>query len=182
MIKGKNINLRTFREKDLEEFHILDTDLSNRGDYYIWEITSESGLKKWFNETGIWNEDFGRMLIVDNEDTILGYVNYFKSIKYFSALEIGAILFSTENRKKGIATEALELFIEYLFNAKDVNRLEIRAHVDNIASQRVAEKCGFIFEGIIRGAVLRRDSYCNLKQYSLLRNEYFNKKLKKNIS
>ena len=176
MIKGKNINLRTIREKDLKEFHILDTDISNRGDYYMFEITTESGLKKWYNETGLWDDNFGRMLIVDKEDKILGYINYFKSVPYFDAYEIGYILFDEHSHKKGIMTETLELFVEYLFRAKKINRLEIRTHPDNIASQKVAEKCGFLFEGTIRGAVMRKDSYTDLKQYSLTRKDYYSSK------
>ena len=173
MIKGTKINLRTFREKDLEQFHLLDSDISNRGEYYPMDITSEPALKKWFNENGIWDESFGRMLILDKEDNILGYINYFKSISYFDSLEIGCILFDKNNRNKGIITEAVRLFVNYLFRSKNINRLEIRAHVDNIASQKVAEKCGFVYEGLNRGAVMYKDSYADLKQYSLTREDFY---------
>ena len=176
MIKGNNINLRMITDKDLDQFYILDTDLSNRGEYYTMELTAKTSLVKWYNETGLWDDDFGRMLIVDKEDNILGYINYFKTIRYFNSLEIWCILFDKIKRGMGISTEALELFIDYIFRAKNVNRLEIRIHPDNIASQKATEKCGFIFEGIIRGAMIYKDSYTDLKQYSLLREEYYETK------
>ncbi len=173
MIKGKKINLRTFREKDLEPFHILDADISCRGEYYPMDILTEPALKKWFNENGIWDENFGRMLILDKEDKILGYINYFKSISYFDSYEIGYILFDNKNRNKGIITEAVNLFVNYLFRATKINRLEIRTHPENIASQKVAEKCGFLYEGINRGAIKYKDTYKDLKQYSLIRKDYY---------
>lgn len=178
MLRGKTINLRTFREKDLEKFHKLDVDVSNRGEFYPMMITSESGLRKWYNDTGLWDDNFGRMLIVDkdNDDEILGYINYFKSVPYFDSLEIGYLLFDEKNRGKGIMTEALSLFVDYLFRSKKVNRLEIRTRLDNKASQKVALKCGFTFEGKIRGAVLDKDSYIDLNQYSLTRQDYYKSK------
>jgi RimJ/RimL family protein N-acetyltransferase len=180
MLRGKKIVLRTFLEKDLDRFHELDVDIANRGEYYPMMITTEPGLKKWFHETGLWDDNFGRMLIVDinDDDTILGYINYFKSVSYFSSLEIGYILFDNHLRGKGIITEALELFVEYLFSAKNINRLEIRTHPENQASQKVALKCGFVFEGKARGAVMNKDTYVDICEYSLLRNEYYQRKKK----
>lgn len=179
MLRGKTINLRTIREKDLEKFHKLDVDVSNRGEFYPMMITPESGLKKWYHDTGLWDDNFGRMLIVDkdNDDEILGYINYFKSMTYHDFLEIGYLVFDEKNRGKGIATEALSLFVDYLFRSKKVNRLEIRIHPDNKASEKVALKCGFVFEGKMRGAVLRGDSYADLNQYSLTRQDYYKRNM-----
>lgn len=176
MLKGKNINLRLIQEKDLEEFYKLDTDLSNRGDYYPLMLTTEPGLKDWFNKTGLWDDSFGRMLIVDKTDKISGYINYFKTYSFSEHLEIGYIIFDENVRGKGISTEALQLFVDYLFKSKKPHRFEIRIHQDNIPSQKVAEKCGFIFEGKMRSAGFRKNKYYDLLQYSLLRDEYYNNK------
>ncbi len=70
-------------------------------------------------------------------------------------------------------SEALTLFSDHLFKWKKVNRLELRIHPDNIGSNRVAEKCGYVFEGINRKAVKRFDGYADMKIYSLLRDEFY---------
>ena len=44
----------------------------------------------------------------------------------------------------GYMTEACKAFIEYLFNL-GFNEIVIEAHVDNIGSNRVIQKCGFKF-------------------------------------
>ncbi len=46
---------------------------------------------------------------------------------------------------KGITTEALEGFINYCRGVSDIKSLVITTDVRNIASQRVAWKCGFIY-------------------------------------
>ena len=51
---------------------------------------------------------------------------------------------------KGMATAAASLLAAWAFNATDLNRLEIVASVDNLASIRVAERCGAKREGTLR--------------------------------
>ena len=57
--------------------------------------------------------------------------------------EIGYSL-SRKHWNKGYMTEALKAFIKYLFDIGFV-KLSIRADIRNIGSNRVIEKCGFIF-------------------------------------
>jgi [ribosomal protein S5]-alanine N-acetyltransferase len=53
---------------------------------------------------------------------------------------------------QGVATEAVRLLVCYLFENKRVNRIRLVIHPDNVASRRLAEKCGFRHEGTARGA------------------------------
>jgi [ribosomal protein S5]-alanine N-acetyltransferase len=53
-------------------------------------------------------------------------------------------------RGRGIASEALELVTAWAFQRNDVVRVQLVTHLDNAASQRVAERCGFQREGILR--------------------------------
>ena len=50
---------------------------------------------------------------------------------------------------RGIATAAVRRLAEFAFRRTDLARLEILAAVENIASQRVAEKCGARREGLV---------------------------------
>lgn len=45
---------------------------------------------------------------------------------------------------KGLTTEALTALMEYLSNEDTINTLLLTTDANNIASQRVAEKCGFV--------------------------------------
>ena len=51
---------------------------------------------------------------------------------------------------RGLMTEAVKAVTDFLFSEVGVNRIEISHAVKNLASGRVAEKCGFRFEGTKR--------------------------------
>ncbi|SFH04133.1 Acetyltransferase (GNAT) domain-containing protein [Duganella sp. CF458] len=55
-------------------------------------------------------------------------------------------MLSTEFRGQGIATQAVRLLVRHLFDGLLINRLEIRMDARNLASERVAIKCGFTKE------------------------------------
>lgn len=173
MIKGSTFNLRVIQNKDLPElFHLLN-DTSNKGEFYPADITSETEFYRNFNETGFWGPNFGRLLIVDDKDGILGIIHYFTTTPYFSALEIGYLLFDGKNRGKGIMAEALVLFTRHLFRTKNINRLELRIMHGNQASVRVAEKAGYIFEGTARKCSRFDGGYADMHVYSILQEEAF---------
>jgi RimJ/RimL family protein N-acetyltransferase len=79
---------------------------------------------------------------------------------------------------RGYATEAAKALIPFVFLQAPIHRLEIHHFTRNIASGRVIEKCGFIFEGELRAYIKRFGKYENVKFYSLLENEV---ELKKNL-
>lgn len=71
-------------------------------------------------------------------------------------------------RGRGIATRAVRLMSHWAFRTLSAQRLELLTHVDNIASQRVAEKSGYSREGIIRSARPIRGQRPDLVLFSLL--------------
>lgn len=171
MIKGKNINLRLIKQTDLEEIVSYANDLTQKGEYLNMRLMNEVEYKKQFQETGLWNDDFGAMVITDKEGRLLGDISYFKGVRYMPGYEIGYNIYKQEQRGKGYTSEALRLFSAYLFETKQINRLEIHASPGNIGSCKVAEKAGFQLEGTKRQACWVRGKYLDLNSYSLLRED-----------
>jgi [ribosomal protein S5]-alanine N-acetyltransferase len=171
MIRGKMIRLRTVRETDLDRLYSLLTDIANRGDFVPLPIPAEATFKRQFHETGFWSEDYGRLLIVNAQEEIVGSIRFFKSIPYFDGFEIGYDVFDPHHRGQGIMTEALSLFVDYLFQSTKIHRLQLIIAEGNIASERVAQKCGFTYEGTARQAMFARGKHSDMKIYSLLRHE-----------
>ena len=81
---------------------------------------------------------------------------------------------------KNIATEATELLIDYAFKELNLNKLHGGVAIENIGSWSVAEKLGFVLEGIekeelyVDGKYLDNKTFCILKEDWLIR-----KKIKK---
>lgn len=171
MLKGSNINLRTVRGNDLETLYALTSDIASRGEYFPHTLRSEVDFKKRFQEHGFWSEEEYRFLICDNEDHILGTI-WCNRDGYYDGYEIGYILYDADSRGKGYVTEALTMFIKYLFSILPFNRLKISILPGNTASRRVAEKCGFKPEGIARGAFFHQGRHHDVDEFSILRNEF----------
>lgn len=60
-------------------------------------------------------------------------------------------------RGRGVATEALRRVTEWAFAELGALRLELFISVDNEASKRVAERCGYVLEGVLRSHHLKGD-------------------------
>jgi RimJ/RimL family protein N-acetyltransferase len=55
-------------------------------------------------------------------------------------------------RGRGVATAAVGAVTRWAFGALGLERIELPHAIDNAASCRVAEKCGYPAEGVLRGA------------------------------
>ncbi|ERJ13274.1 GNAT family N-acetyltransferase [Haloplasma contractile] len=172
MIKGKSVDLRVIMEDDINEIFTLTSDLQERGNYWPYNLSSYPQYKKRFNENGFWTDDFGTLLIVNKQGRRVGEITYFKGLWYMPGYEIGYQIYRKEDRGKGYGSEALNLFVDYLFKAKPIQRLEIEVIVDNIGSRKVAEKCGFQLEGLKRKASFSRGVYHDVELLSLIREDW----------
>jgi RimJ/RimL family protein N-acetyltransferase len=63
------------------------------------------------------------------------------------------------------------LLADHLFRSRQINRLEIRMDTRNLASEKVAIKCGFTKEGVARGANFVQGRHVDMAVYALLRDE-----------
>jgi RimJ/RimL family protein N-acetyltransferase len=64
-------------------------------------------------------------------------------------VELGYVV-APSARRRGVATETLRLLTEWAFADLDTARVELWIDVVNDASKRVAERCGYVREGVLR--------------------------------
>lgn len=172
MLKGRAVSLRPITESDLDDFHDTSTDIETRGPWYPLPSESLTKLRTRFAESGLWSPNAGSFLIIDAEGRKLGVVGWGKQEdSYGSDLELSYRLFDRSVMGKGIATEAVGLLVDYLFDWLPIHRLLLFVHVDNVPSHRVAEKCGFTKEGTSREEWFHRGTWHDLDIYSLIRHE-----------
>ena len=72
---------------------------------------------------------------------------------------------------RGIASVAVGRFVDYCFNDLDLHRVEAWVFVSNPASARVAEKAGFILEGVAKDGSRKRGHLIDLLRYGLARSQ-----------
>jgi ribosomal-protein-alanine N-acetyltransferase len=173
MLKGKKVLLRQVRESDLGRLHEFHQDINNRGAYFPVGVMAEPVFRQRFHESGFWQKEEGMLLIIDRDEQIVGHIEFFVTVAYLDELELSYHIYSSEHQGRGIATEAVNLMTGYLFNAKKYNRIRLIIHPDNLASKRIAEKCGYRLEGIARGAWFHQGRNHDVEVYALLRADYY---------
>ncbi len=172
LVTGKKVYLRTVRETDLDALYLMQCDVENRGPYFPVFIPSETEFKTEFHQNGFLTGEHGRYLICGMEDRLLGEIYYFRTVPYFSGYEVGYRLFDPgHSSNRGHMTEAVTLATYLLFLSQRINRLELRIMPDNAPSKRVAEKCGYQFEGTARGGMFHHGEYRDMDVYAILRAE-----------
>ena len=172
MIRGQKVKLRHVEERDLDTLIRLLNDVQLRGDFVRTTMTSPHRIRQEYANNGMSSEASERLLIVGEEERVIGVIHHFTTVPYSSAREIGFQIFDVQARGKGYASEAAGLLVNYLFESFAVNRLEIRVHTGNEASEKIAINLGFRREGTLRGSMFVRGEYVDTHLYALLRDEW----------
>jgi len=165
--------LRRHAERDAEAFDEMRHD----ADVQRWALggppAGPAGDSLAFYRS-MWEAGDLAMLAItlEDEDGFLGHTGLFLQGRTFGVAELGYIL-GPRGRGQGLATRAGRLIARWAFDELEIERLEARTHLDNVASHRVLERLGFTREGLERSSRRlvygrdRFDAYC----WSLLPHE-----------
>ena len=172
MIKGKEIILRYAQASELDLLINLINDPELKGEFVRALLKSPARFKKDFEANSFSTENSELFVIADNSNSILGVIGHFVTVPYSSARELGFSIFTQENRNKGIASEAVKILTQYLFENLPINRVQICMATEHKACEKVALNCGFKKEGVLRGSIFVRGEFLDTYVYSKLRSEY----------
>ncbi|HLY49696.1 MAG TPA: GNAT family N-acetyltransferase [Solirubrobacteraceae bacterium] len=105
--------------------------------------------------------------VVSEEDQVLGSVALMRIDWDHLRAETGYWL-ARWGRGHGHATRALGLICRWGFTALGLERIELFAATGNRASQRVAERAGFVREAVLRAYLRGKDGQQDMVAYGLL--------------
>ncbi len=174
------IKLRAFELYDLDTINSVrndDESFSKTGGnkFYI----SKEWDRKWI-EDKIFNNQNQIYLAVCFKESIIGYLGMINIDFRNRKAEWAGINIHRDYIGKGYGSEAAELMIRFAFEELNLNKLYGYWLVSNMSSLRMAEKLGFVQEGIIKDFVFKRNEYHTAKLLSLSRSDYINKFALKN--
>jgi RimJ/RimL family protein N-acetyltransferase len=112
-----------------------------------------------------------RATIARLEGEPLGWVNRYGD-KDLPAYRVGIDICEDVYLNQGIGTEALGLWVDYLFSNSDVHRIGLDTWSFNGRMMRVAEKVGFVLEGAERELMLWQGQRLDLVHFGMLREEW----------
>ena len=164
MLEGKNVNLRIVEKEDLPLLLEWDSNPDFRGEFDQLREETKTDLEKLYDNL----KDSQWFIIEKKDGTKIGNIGHLLSA---GEVEIGYFVVPKE-RRKGYASEAILIMVDYLFLSKDLERIQAKADPENIASCKALEKTGFKREGILRKTFFSRGKWKDDCMYSILREEW----------
>jgi ribosomal-protein-serine acetyltransferase len=167
--------VRVLREDDAPELYAL-TD-ANRAYLRRWLpwvdlVTSEDDSRS-FIATVVEQHRIGRgpTFGIVRDGALAGVVGYLPIDRVNRAGEIGYWLAASE-QGRGIMTACCRFVVRYGFLTLDLNRIQIAAGTQNLASRAIPERLGFKLEGIMRGRENLYGTFIDHAMYAQLRSEF----------
>jgi len=115
-------------------------------------------------------EGSGYHLGIWYQDALVGLLDYRLNARNCS-VELGYWL-DVAMQGKGIVTQACRAMVRHAFEVLQAHKVVISCAIDNLRSRAVAERLGFVQEGILRQIGRLRDRYVDVVFYGLLVDEW----------
>lgn len=126
------------------------------------------------DSSSAWVEGRAHDLAIRYQDTAryhVGNISIWPTSERERAGEMGYWIRTTEEGK-GVATEAAARVLQVGFEELGLHRITLRIAVGNAQSERVAEKLGFVHEGVLRKEVLVGGEWLDHTLWAILEEEY----------
>ncbi len=162
--------LRLLEEADAEELHALiyaNRDHLSRWLSWAASQTFEDTLGFIRKTRGQLTKNNGFQLAIVCEGCIIGMAGY-HSVDWYSRLTSIGYWLAEEHQGRGTMTEAVWALTDHALSVWDLNRVEIRAAVENHRSRAIPERLGFREEGTLRAADRVGDHFLDSVVYSIL--------------
>lgn len=173
IVTGKLVLLRPFREMDREIY----LRWQRQGEWRLydapWEDNAggeEARVKRMLHNRGASHPK--RVMIATVKNQPLGWINHYGRRDNPLVRHVGVDICEDQYLNRGCGTEALRLWVKYLFTHSQVHKLCLDTWSFNPRMIRVAEKVGFVYEGCQCEMRLWQGEWLDLIHFGLLRAEW----------
>jgi diamine N-acetyltransferase len=170
LLSDNTIRLRALEPEDLD----LLFSVENNPEF--WEVSSTQTpfsralLKKYIDNAfmDLYEAKQLRLVITERESgTAMGIVDLFNYEPMHQRAGVGVLILD-QYRNKGIAKQALKLFIEYAFTHLELHQLYANILSDNVKSMRLFESLNFEKIGRKKDWIKFDGTFKNVELYQLI--------------
>ena len=149
-LKNERITLRAIEPSDIDVLYQWENDTDN------WNVSntqtpfSRFVLEEYIASAhqDIYSVKQLRLMISNEENKAIGSIDLFDFDPNNLRAGIGILIAEKTDRKKGYASEALNLLIDYSFSSLNLHQLYCNITIDNEASILLFQKHGFLITGM----------------------------------
>ena len=172
-IKTERLLLRRFTLDDAQPMFDCWANDERVTRYITWNPHGEVAVTKYI--LGMWCLDYDKenhyQWAIELDGKLVGSISVVAYDDNSERAEIGYCM-GFDYWGRGIMTEAVKAVVDFLFTDVGCNRIEIVQHIENPASGRVAQKCGFTKEGVRREYFNKNGVFHDDVMYALLRKDW----------
>lgn len=154
-LENSKIKLRALEPSDVELLYLWENDTD------LWHVSdtlnpfSRDILQQYIEtaQKDIYEQKQLRLVIDAKDGDLLhpiGLIDLFDIDFLHRRAGVGILIYAAKDRKKGFASDALELLIKYCFEVISLHQLYCHIPEDNIASFQLFKNMGFTYYGILK--------------------------------
>lgn len=171
-LKGENIYLRALEPSDLDFLYHLENEET------LWEVSNTIAPYSRFilneylenSHRDIYDVKQLRLVICRNKDTEpIGFIDLYDFDPKHSRVGVGIVIFSDGDRRKGFASEALNLTCNYAFKHLNVHQVFAGITEGNDGSISLFESAGFERNGFKKDWIFSDGNFKSEYIYQLIR-------------
>lgn len=172
MYEGKLVRLRAPRDADAVTVVPWLNDLNT-----MRLLDGGAPVPKTVESERAWIREQGdRLFSVETcEGEFLGTCASFSENEQSRHCVVGWFIGDPALRGKGYGSDMIRVFLKYLFEERNMERVALTVNSYNEKAVRLYERLGFVREGILRDHVFTRGGFFDAYAYSMLRREYAEK-------
>lgn len=170
-LTGEKCFLRAIEPHDIEYFFKWENDVSN------WLVSgtsapfSRNDLERYISGIRDIYADKQLRLVISTPERPIGAIDLFDFDPLHRRAGIGILIGEKEERKQGIAIDALNVIIEYCFGVLQLHQLYANIPANNLASVALFEKAGFQHVGTRKDWLSTKEGWQAEHFYQLIQQE-----------
>lgn len=169
LTNNAEVTVRDFSENDISnKVSWINNSENNQFLHYDLPLSYE-GTLKWYKCK---NKDTRHDCVIEYQGEPVGLIGLLNIDKENSKAEFYISMGVTSFKRKGIATIATKLLLDFAFFELRLNKVYLNVDAENIAACRLYEKVGFKCEGIFKKDMYHRGKFIDRKRYAVLTEEY----------
>jgi RimJ/RimL family protein N-acetyltransferase len=166
------------RVERLAQHHDADLWAAVKDDDALWTYMSGYGpfadfatFSKWVGSRLPLDDPYS-YAVIEPSGRCVGISTLMEIKPAMRSIEVGHIVYSPALQRTRLATEAQYLLAKYVFETLGYRRYEWKCNALNAPSRRAALRYGFVFEGILRQAMIAKGRNRDTAYFSMLDSEW----------
>jgi ribosomal-protein-alanine N-acetyltransferase len=174
-LEGKKIYLRALEVNDLNASYLAwlnDREVNAHNSHAIFPAGIRD-LQRYYDALATDKEKVILAIIDKQTNLHIGNLSLQNINWVYRSAEFAILLGDKSFWKKGIATEAAGLMVDYAFRRLNLHRVYCATSSENKGMQGLAGKLKMQKEGVRRDDIYKEGSYHDIIEYGVLRDEFY---------